>query len=482
MKLRDYQTNCIKAILSDLKSNDRSLCVLDTGLGKTVIFVSLIEQCLAIKSLSVLIIVRDVVLVKQTVNKFNIDGVGFVCGSLGKRDISHNTPVQVATIQTLVKKKELPSFNLIIVDECDSLSTKELEFINSLKSKTVGFTATPYDAHGFIYPNLWPKPCYTAPKEVTDKYLTPITLKGSKSSIDTNGVQKGNEYNLESASKKYTNPIIEDQLKDMNNKTHARKKIVIICCNIKHANTIHGIIGGSITHSKLTKVQQSENITRFTNGNSRFLITVNQVARGFDYPPIDCIVLMRPIRSYALMKQIIGRGRRLSTGKDNVLILDYGNVFNELGHVKDIDYNIRNKDRALKYKLCPMCENFIQKHIYNCECGFDFIKFEAEKRRNDIFKKQSSKSYTGFIDVTDIITHDYTSKKGTKCLKILFFSGLHVEHTEYAMNFNINKYAMNIYGQKARSFEEFKALKSKKVKFIKVEKIKGYKKVTEWIY
>lgn len=482
MILRDYQKNCIQAILSDQKSQDRSLCVLDTGLGKTVIFVSLIEQCLELKpTLRILIAVRDVVLVKQTVEAFNISDVDFVCSSLGKKEISFNTPVQVATLQTLIKKESIPFFNLIIVDECDSISDRELKFLNQLKVKIVGFTATPYDNYGFIYPDVWPKPCFQATKETVDKYLCPITLKGSNESIDTSGIAKsGQEYNLQSASKKYTPEIIIKQAKDIFKKIHGRKKVVIVCCNIDHANQVHSVMGGSITHSKLSKKDQQENLLRFIGSNERFLITVNQIARGFNHPPIDCIVLLRPIRSYSLMKQIVGRGRRLSEGKKDVLILDYGNVFNELGMPEDIEKNLQTKNRDLKYKLCPMCETFIQKSIYTCDCGFEFIKFEGDKRNGDIFKKQTYKSYNGIYQITDIKVFDHVSKNGNVCLKLLFFSGLAVVHTAYLMPFNVKTYSKKIFGKSVDSFSEFKKLRGIKVSHVELKKDGKYKKIHKW--
>ena len=49
------------------------------------------------------------------------------------------------------------------------------------------------------------------------------------------------------------------------------------------------------------------------------------LTEGWDCPSVDCIVNLRPTKSSALYKQIIGRGTRLSpeTGKTELLVLDF---------------------------------------------------------------------------------------------------------------------------------------------------------------
>ena len=47
------------------------------------------------------------------------------------------------------------------------------------------------------------------------------------------------------------------------------------------------------------------------------------LTEGWDCPSCDCVVVLRPTKIRSLYCQMIGRGTRLSSGKDNLLILDF---------------------------------------------------------------------------------------------------------------------------------------------------------------
>ena len=47
------------------------------------------------------------------------------------------------------------------------------------------------------------------------------------------------------------------------------------------------------------------------------------LTEGWDEPAVDCIVCLRPTKVRSLYAQIVGRGTRLSPGKDNLLLLDF---------------------------------------------------------------------------------------------------------------------------------------------------------------
>ena len=47
------------------------------------------------------------------------------------------------------------------------------------------------------------------------------------------------------------------------------------------------------------------------------------LTEGWDCPSVDCIVVLRPTKIRALYQQMVGRGMRLSPGKDHLLLLDF---------------------------------------------------------------------------------------------------------------------------------------------------------------
>ena len=57
---------------------------------------------------------------------------------------------------------------------------------------------------------------------------------------------------------------------------------------------------------------------------------------GFDYPELDCIILLRPTRSIGLLAQMIGRGLRIAEGKKNCKVIDMTSTIKNLGRVETI--------------------------------------------------------------------------------------------------------------------------------------------------
>lgn len=58
-------------------------------------------------------------------------------------------------------------------------------------------------------------------------------------------------------------------------------------------------------------------------GAGSVLCNAMLLTEGWDCPSVDCVVVLRPTKIRSLYAQMIGRGTRLSPGKDNLLILDF---------------------------------------------------------------------------------------------------------------------------------------------------------------
>ncbi|MDF4799253.1 helicase-related protein, partial [Vibrio parahaemolyticus] len=66
----------------------------------------------------------------------------------------------------------------------------------------------------------------------------------------------------------------------------------------------------------------------FKNREIKYLVNVSVLTTGFDAPHVDLIAILRPTESVSLYQQIVGRGLRLSEGKNECLVLDYaGNSY-----------------------------------------------------------------------------------------------------------------------------------------------------------
>jgi DNA repair protein RadD len=116
-------------------------------------------------------------------------------------------------------------------------------------------------------------------------------------------------------------------------------------------------------------------IDRLVKGETKVLSNVGILCTGVDIPPLSCILMARPTKSYSLYIQQAGRGTRphKESGKKDFIILDYaGNVLRH-GLITDEPEvflegmpKSKNGPRVIQ---CPQCYAFIIGG--SCpECGF----------------------------------------------------------------------------------------------------------------
>ena len=144
MPLRPYQEQAIASIRVAVMQSDRALLVMPTGSGKTVVF-SEICRLAREKKRKVLILVHRRELIKQASDKLKKAGVehGIIAAGFNPSD----QPVQVASVQTLIRRLNSGSFtpDLIIIDEAHHAVAGSWDKIigHFSNAKIIGVTATP---------------------------------------------------------------------------------------------------------------------------------------------------------------------------------------------------------------------------------------------------------------------------------------------------------------------------------------------------
>ena len=68
---------------------------------------------------------------------------------------------------------------------------------------------------------------------------------------------------------------------------------------------------------------RAEVLADFEAGKYNVLCNSMLLTEGWDCPSVDCIVVLRPTKVRSLYCQMVGRGTRLSPGKDHLLLLDF---------------------------------------------------------------------------------------------------------------------------------------------------------------
>lgn len=449
--LRPYQLECIEATWSDLFQSSSVLTVLPTGAGKTVIFGELIRKAIEAKpDIRIVVLMGRIDLVSQTeraiARQVPRRDIGVYCGSLGRKELSRK--VTLASIQSIHRERLRP--NLIICDEVhnfDARGGRYLKFIEQCladnpKLKVVGFTATPFRMNGEIYgeDEFFKKITYR--KRIQDLialgHLCEPRMKGSKEQFDISSLRiKGGEYVQGDVDE-----LVKDQdqcsrqILDALSRMDGRQCIVWATANIDHCNLVANALMAmaervTTVHSKLEKETRNANLSAFRGGSCRHMVFVTILSEGFDHPPIDTVVLMRPTRSPVLYVQSVGRGLRPSadTGKRDCLVLDYGQVIRTLGPLDNprVKRKKKNdeKDEA-PIKECPQCLSFVFAGLRVCPCcGFQFPPppepaEKLERKSDERAKILSEQAAPETLVTGPAVIAMHESKNGNQCVRITY--------------------------------------------------------------
>jgi DNA repair protein RadD len=438
MELRPYQQDCINSLLEYLCQESRALAVLPTGLGKTVIAKAIIERGQLLKpGLRTMIVINNVDLIAQTQRRYAEAGLmaSVYCDSLGVKELSQTT---IASIQS-VFDVPLDGIDLLIVDETHNVSndeeTRYHSFLSKHKGKLIGFTATPFrSGDGYIFGKgkFYKDVAYSMNMidAISQGWIVPPRLKHTEHQFDTRKLSiKMGEFN-QTEVEKMTNDIEKttEQIKDALGRMESRHKIVWACSCISHAELVYNLLSSfepaAIVHSE--RVDRADQISSYLQEPLlRHLIFVNIVKEGFDFPPIDCIVFLRPTRSPGLMIQIVGRGLRPYKDKTDCLVLDYGQVVQNCGPLNNPIVREKGERRSsdIPAKFCPECLEYCHIAAIQCECcGYKFVTEERTYAKNlTVVAEQKSdilETVNREVDVASISFREHQSKSGNKCAAI----------------------------------------------------------------
>lgn len=373
--LRYYQEKAISAVLDTVvKNKKRILLTLATGTGKTIIAYYAVWRL--VKSgffKRVLFIADRNFLRNQAYNNFEAfaDARTFVKeGKAPKHQSVYFTTYQALYSISSSKKRLYQEyapdfFDLVIIDEChrSGFGTWHEILKHFYGAVHLGMTATPKRTDNIDTYDYFGKPVYTYSygQGVQDGYLAPFIVHRVLTNVDKEGKielkeakSKGAEiiysaeeepqevYTQKEFEKKITLP---DRTKEIvNHLTRLFKsfnpmaKTMVFCVDSDHAdlmakelqnnfadfgfdNFAVSIIArnGDIKESEYERFKDSEKPTPV------IATTVDLLTTGVDVPSVRNIVIVKPVSSKLVFKQIIGRGSRLDlvTDKHFFRIIDY---------------------------------------------------------------------------------------------------------------------------------------------------------------
>lgn len=335
MELRPYQQEAKDAIFEQWDNGvKKTLLVLPTGCGKTVVFAKVTEDCVR-QGNRVLILAHRGELLDQAADKLmKTTGLGCALEKAENTCLGSWFRVVVGSVQTLMRQKRLDQFpedffDTIIIDEAHHCISDSYQKVlkHFPDAQILGVTATPDRGDmqnlGQFFESLAYE--YTLPKAIKEGYLTPIKALTIPLKIDMSSVsvQAGDfkASDIGTALDPYLEGIAEEMKKYCSD-----KKTVVFLPLVKTSQKFRDLLnehGFQAAEVNGNSQDRAEILADFEAGKYNVLCNSMLLTEGWDCPSVDCIVVLRPTKVRSLYCQMVGRGTRLFPGKDHLLLLDF---------------------------------------------------------------------------------------------------------------------------------------------------------------
>ncbi len=391
-ELRPYQAEAKQAILTAWDEGYRkTLLVLPTGCGKTVVFSSVTENQVN-KGHRVLIMAHRGELLTQAADKLKAaSGIDCVIEKAESSCLGSFLPVTVGSVQSLAQEKRLARFpndyfQDIIVDEahhCLSDSYKRV-LEHFPKANILGVTATPdrgdmKDLGVFFDSKAYE---YSMTSAILDGYLCPIKAQMIPLELDIAGVDtSGGDFSAGEIGNALE-PYLRQIALEMVNYCQGRKTVVflpLIATSQKFCAMLNDV-GLRSAEVNGNSDDRTEVLADFEAGRYDVLCNSMLLTEGWDCPAVDCIVVLRPTKIRSLYQQMVGRGMRLSPGKDHLLLLDF--LWLTSRHDLCRPSALISKDE----KIAGMIDMQMQAN----DDGIDLVEAEEQAERNVLAEREEA--------------------------------------------------------------------------------------------
>lgn len=321
IQLRPYQVEAKRAVLQEWESgHQRTLLVLPTGGGKTIVFTSVLEEQVRKGNRRGLILAHREELLSQAEDKL-MKSTGLGCATEKGKSTSLGTSqlITVGSVQSFCQEQRLNRFphdyfTDIVVDEAHHcMSDSYQRVLNHFpKANILGVTATPdrgdmKDLGTFFDSKAYE---YTITQAICDGYLCPIKAQMIPLKLDISKVAvSGGDFSVGEVGSALE-PYLEQIAQEMVHYCQGRKTVVFLplvqtsqrFCEILNLYGFHAAEVNGNSADRDTVLRDYE------NGKYDVLCNSMLLTEGWDCPSVDCVIVLRPTKVRSLYQQMVGRG------------------------------------------------------------------------------------------------------------------------------------------------------------------------------
>lgn len=334
-ELRPYQQQARDRIHAEWDTgHTRTLLVLPTGTGKTIVFASVAADQVRAGD-RVLILAHRGELLEQAADKLQRStGLVSAVEKAESTCLDSWFRVVVGSVQTLQRTARLERFpqdyfGTIIIDEAHHAITdgyrRILDYFSG--AKVLGVTATPDRGDmrnlGEVFDSLAFE--YKLTDAIKEGYLCKIMAQTIPLQLDITSVtMSGGDYAVGDLGTAL-DPYLEQIAAEMARRCKSRKTVVFLPL-IKTSQKFRDLLNTYGFRAAEVNGQSDDRrqvLADFDAGKYNVLCNSMLLTEGWDCPSVDCVVVLRPTKVRSLYSQMVGRGTRLSPGKTDLLLLDF---------------------------------------------------------------------------------------------------------------------------------------------------------------
>ena len=334
-ELRPYQQQARDRIHAEWDAgHTRTLLVLPTGTGKTIVFASVAADQVRAGD-RVLILAHRGELLEQAADKLQRStGLVSAVEKAESTCLDSWFRVVVGSVQTLQRTARLERFpqdyfGTIIIDEAHHAITdgyrRILDYFSG--AKVLGVTATPDRGDmrnlGEVFDSLAFE--YKLTDAIKEGYLCKIMAQTIPLQLDITSVtMSGGDYAVGDLGTAL-DPYLEQLAAEMARRCKSRKTVVFLPL-IKTSQKFRDLLNTYGFRAAEVNGQSDDRrqvLADFDAGKYNVLCNSMLLTEGWDCPSVDCVVVLRPTKVRSLYSQMVGRGTRLSPGKTDLLLLDF---------------------------------------------------------------------------------------------------------------------------------------------------------------
>ena len=374
--LRPYQDKIVKKVVKSFDRGDkRAFYIVATGLGKTVIAATIARDLWERGCRRILVLCHATDLALQLEQGFwpqikkEVPTSVFFDG-LPPRNTDGISFGLYQSLYGYLSGIEPEQFDVVIVDEAHhALAHGFRSCLEFLKPKfLIGMTATPWRGDGQSLSSVFGEAIekVSLVDGMAMGYLAKVDYRILCDNVDWGNIEQISKQKLSirDLNKRLFLPqrdeaVISEIQQVARNITNPR--IAIFSPSIEHSNRFADMLSATgipcAALSRVDKAERRHRLLAFSAGTYQAVTAVDVMNEGIDIPDVNLLIFLRATHSRRIFVQQLGRGLRISEGKDKVIVLDFVSDIRRMAEM--LEMNNEGKIKGAEQEVVYLRDGFV---------------------------------------------------------------------------------------------------------------------------